>query len=343
MKRKKSTTKHQKSSDNKLLKGTVWFLIALLTGVIFIGIGYYLGYKDGIRYTDVKHPTSPQVATTSVKPPKPPKEFSAPVSEEEIKERLKTVLKEEQNKYAQEGASHEYEEPIEKLEHPPTAEIRPKPKPDQRPKLAIIIDDVSFTQDVQAIKALGMNVTMSFLPPNAIHPNSAKLAAKEPFYMVHLPMEAMHFNHAEPITLKVNDSQQIIMNRVAKIVSLFPRVQYINNHTGSKFTSNEVAMNRLVFALNKYHIHFIDSRTIAETTVPKVMKEYGQRYVARDVFLDHKMEVPYVKKQIAEAVRIAKEKGFAIAIGHPHKNTLEALEESKALLSQVQLVQINKI
>jgi len=212
-----------------------------------------------------------------------------------------------------------------------------------KPKLAIIIDDVSFSREVKAIKNLDLTVTMSFLPPNAIHPDSALLASKESFYMVHLPMEAVSFNASEPITLKVGDSQAVISQRIDDVVKLFPRVKYLNNHTGSKFTADEVAMNRLIFALNAHHIEFIDSRTIAQTKAPKVMKANGERYIGRDVFLDHTMNVEYVKKQIQEAVKVAKSKGYAVAIGHPHPNTLEALRESKELLSQVELVQINKI
>ncbi len=340
MKKKRDTKR--KHSSNKILKVFVWILIALLVSITAIGVGYYLGYEDGLKYTDLKNAQQKEKRLQALKK----LENTATISskkEEDLKNRLKTVLKEEENRYAEQGASHEYEESPEQLQHPPIVKKQTKYQQKTKPKLAIIIDDVSFARDVREIKNLHLNVTMSFLPPNSIHPNSAVLASKEPFYMVHLPMEAMHFNASEPITLKVKDSQQVIMNRVDKIVSLFPRVQYINNHTGSKFTSNEVAMNRLIFALNKYKIHFVDSRTIAETTVPKVMKAYGERYMARDVFLDHKMEVPYVKKQIIEAVKVAKEKGYAIAIGHPHENTLEALKESRDILSQVDLVQINKI
>ncbi|MBU0633126.1 divergent polysaccharide deacetylase family protein [bacterium] len=343
--KKKKNTKSNITTD-RLLKIIVWFLLIILGLIASIGAGYYLGYEDGLKYGSI----------SVVKPKEKPLKEIAKVEksvipsakEEDIKERLKSVLQEEQNRYAQEGASHEYEEspeqleqPPEKLGHPPVVKVVKQEK--VRPKLAIIIDDVSFARDVREIKSLNLNVTMSFLPPNAIHPDSAVLASKEPFYMVHLPMEAMNFQAKEPITLNVKDSQQVIMSRVDKIVSLFPRVKYINNHTGSKFTSNEVAMNRLIFALNKYKIEFVDSRTIAETKVPKVMKAYGERYIARDVFLDHKMEVEYVKQQIKEAVKIAKIKGYAVAIGHPHENTLEALRESKDILSQVDLVKINKI
>lgn len=339
MKKRKNTK--SKNTTNKILKVVVWVLIAILVSIAFIGIGYYIGYKDGFKYSDIR---SIHKQERPIKEPKKVDNITASSKkEEDLKDRLKTVLKEEENRYAEQGASHEYEESPEQLEHPPIVKVVKKKKVKTKPKLAIIIDDVSFARDVKEIKKLNLNVTMSFLPPNAIHPDSAILASKEPFYMVHLPMEAMHFNASEPITLKAKDSQQVIMNRINKIVSLFPRVKYINNHTGSKFTSNEVAMNRLIFALNKYNIHFVDSRTIAETKVPKVMKAYGERYIARDVFLDHKMEVPYVKKQIIEAVKVAKEKGYAIAIGHPHENTLEALKESKDILSQVDLVQINKI
>jgi polysaccharide deacetylase 2 family uncharacterized protein YibQ len=184
---------------------------------------------------------------------------------------------------------------------------------------------------------------MAFLPPNRFHPDSARLAAKEPYYMVHLPMEAQNFGRPEPITLLVDDSEEKIIERIEKIKELFPKVRYINNHTGSKFTSDEQAMNRLVYALKKEKISFIDSRTTAKTKVPQVMKNFGLPYIGRDIFLDHDPDVNSVKRQIKRAVKIAKSHGLSVVIGHPHKKTLQALRESKELLQSVELVRIDDI
>jgi len=153
----------------------------------------------------------------------------------------------------------------------------------------------------------------------------------------------MSFTKEEPFTLRVDDSEKKIANRIQKLKKLFPRVRYINNHTGSKFTSNERAVNKLIYELKKRNISFIDSRTIADTKVPKVMKNYGLKYMGRDVFLDHHPEKNYVKLQIQKAIKIAKEHGSAIAIGHPHKNTLLAIKESKNLLKEIDLVLVDKI
>ena len=232
------------------------------------------------------------------------------------------------------GASHEYESL-------PEAPKRKFARISTKPRLAIIIDDVGVKSQVKAIKGLNLVLTMSFLPPSKNRPNSSALAAKEKFYMVHLPMEAMSYTKEEPFTLRTSDNQDKILTRISKIKKLFPRVHYINNHTGSKFTADERSVNRLINILNQLDINFIDSRTTAQTKVPKVMKNYGLKYVARDVFLDHKMDKAYVKKQIKEAIRAAKKHGTAIAIGHPHKNTLLALKESKHLLKEVELVLVN--
>jgi polysaccharide deacetylase 2 family uncharacterized protein YibQ len=232
------------------------------------------------------------------------------------------------------GAAHEYESL-------PKAPKREFARITTRPRLAIIIDDVGSKRQVRAIKRLKLALTMSFLPPSPHRPNSPTLAAKERFYMVHLPMEAISYTKEEPFTLRTNDNQDKIFTRISKIKKLFPRVHYINNHTGSKFTADERSVNRLINVLNKLNISFIDSRTTAKTKVPKVMKNYGLKYVARDVFLDHHMDKAYVKKQIKLAIKTAKRHGTAIAIGHPHKNTLLALAESKKLLKEVDLVLIN--
>jgi len=73
------------------------------------------------------------------------------------------------------------------------------------------------------------------------------------------------------------------------------------------------------------------------------MKNFALKYVARDVFLDHHMDKAYVKGQIKHAIKIARAEGVAIAIGHPHKNTLAALRESKHLFKDLDLVLINKV
>ncbi|NPA66144.1 MAG: divergent polysaccharide deacetylase family protein, partial [Epsilonproteobacteria bacterium] len=237
-------------------------------------------------------------------------------------------------------AAHEIEDkkalqPLERKQHPKHHK--------KYPKLAIIFDDVSFPSQVKEIKKLNLKVTMSFFPPTAIHPDTPKLAKREPFYMVHLPMEAIHFNKEEAFTLHVNDSQAIIDDRIKKIKELFPRVHYINNHTGSKFTSNKAAVERLVNVFDKYGIQFIDSRTTSKTKVKDVVQQHHHRYMARDVFLDHKGDIASIKKQIALAVKIAKKYGAAIAIGHPHKNTLQALKESKNLFKGVELVYVYQL
>ncbi len=304
--------------------------IVLLALTITAVAGYYFGYNSSqkefsARYAKAQQKTQElllqlQQATT--------------LKEEKTrKERLEELLKKHQDV----TAAHEYEQ------EPPNGPDREAVKTPNKPKLAIIFDDVSFKRDVNAIKSLGLVVTMSFLPPSKRHPNSAKLAEKEPFYMVHLPLEAMRFNAEESETLYTNDSQQRISEELQHIKTQFPKVKYINNHTGSKFTADELAMNRLMFALRKEGITFIDSRTTAETKVPRVMENYGLPYIARDVFLDHVADVKEIRKQLKRAIGIAKKSGSAIAICHPRSDTIEALRRSNDLLKEVKLVTIEQL
>lgn len=330
----------RKSSRKKVVKqsrvvmiitySVVFILFLMATG----GTGYYFGYSDGKKDTIAAY-------TKTVS-----KQKEAAVVSKQTQPRLKKQLREvlkHGNPKVDKTASHEYSSSLKKVDHPPKGPVRPLRVSGELPRLAIIIDDVSFASDVRKIKALNLPVTMSFLPPTANHPDSAKLAARESYYMVHLPMEAKNFSSPEPETLHVRDSQQQILERIDEIKQLFPKVEYINNHTGSTFTSDETAMNRLVFALRKEKIGFIDSRTTAKTIVPFVMKNFGLAYIARDIFLDHDPDISAIKKQIKKAVDVARKHGYAIAIGHPHKETLEALRQSKGVLEQVQLVQIDSL
>ncbi|EFS3142673.1 divergent polysaccharide deacetylase family protein [Campylobacter coli] len=210
-------------------------------------------------------------------------------------------------------------------------------------RLAIIIDDMANISQVKALQALNLKVNPSFFPSDKNHIDTPKLALKFDFYMVHLPLAAINYAKPELDTLNPNDTQERIFKKIKQIKKDFKDLKFINNHTGSLFTSNEEAMKKLYKAFEKEGLIFVDSKTIASSKAPKVAKALGQIYIQRDVFLDNQDDVAYIKKQLIDAVKLAKKKGFAIAIGHPRKNTFKALEQSKDLLESVELVYLSEI
>ncbi|MDQ7067178.1 MAG: divergent polysaccharide deacetylase family protein [Sulfurimonas sp.] len=331
-KRKKSQAKQ---INNKILTYIAWTLALIALVLSALLVGYYIGFSDG----KVKAQKAYSEQNNKQKELLTKLEKSLVKKEQSVNSRLKNVLKKETKQYI--SASHEIDGSS--LDKVPKMAQRKKIIISHKARLAIIIDDVGTKSQVAAIKSLRLPLTMSFLPPSKARPNTPALAKKEKYYMVHLPMEAQNWSAEEPNTLRIHDKQSKISARIKEIKKLFPKVNYINNHTGSKFTSNEVAMNRLIFALKANDIYFIDSRTTAQTKAPKVLKNFGLKYVARDVFLDHHMDKAYVLQQIKKAIKVAKSHGTAIAIGHPHKNTIQALYESKELLKDVELVYINRL
>ncbi|EIM3967646.1 divergent polysaccharide deacetylase family protein [Campylobacter jejuni] len=213
----------------------------------------------------------------------------------------------------------------------------------KKPKLAIIIDDMANASQVRGLKALNLKLNPSFFPPDKNHSETPKLALKFDFYMVHLPLAAINYNKPELDTLNPNDSKERIFKKIKQINKDFKDLRYINNHTGSLFTSNEEAMRKLYEVLKNQNIFFVDSKTIGNSKANKIAKELSMPYIQRDVFLDNEDDVNYVKKQLQSAVKLAQKKGFVIAIGHPRKNTFKALEQSKDLLKGVDLVYLSEI
>jgi len=213
-----------------------------------------------------------------------------------------------------------------------------------KPKLVIVIDDVSTSLQLNRIKAIDMKITPSIFPPSKLNMKSNLLANDIEHYMIHLPMESgnKQFNKQFK-TLRRDASIQDIHKRVQEIRKLFPNAKYLNNHTGSLFTSDYAKMKVLYNLLRQEGFVFIDSRTSSETKVKKITHDVGDAYVARDIFIDNELKVPYMHTQLKKAVRIAKKKGYALAIGHPHKATMKALKSAKHILKDVELVYIDGI
>jgi len=212
-----------------------------------------------------------------------------------------------------------------------------------KPKLAIIIDDMTTQRQIDNIQTIGYKVNMAFLPPTKGHTRSAKITKNLDQFLIHLPLQASSVRYEEENTLHIDDPIQKIEKRIRYLRQLYPNTNYLNNHTGSTFTSNTAAMDKLFKILKKYNYTFIDSRTTAKTVAKKTAKKYGVKMFSRNIFLDNKKDKKYIQKQLKKAIRIAKKNGMAIAIGHPYNITFRTLKDSKYLLKDLELVFVTEL
>ena len=213
-----------------------------------------------------------------------------------------------------------------------------------RAKLVLIIDDVATFEHASMVKSIGLKITPSIFPATKTHPDTPNIARTFEFYMIHLPMQAKHFDSPEIGTLTVNESFESMHEKIKKIRKDFPRAKYTNNHTGSRFTSDYDAMDKAYRALIEQGFIFVDSKTIAQTAVARAAKKYNQPYISRDIFLDDDPSASAVRRELIAAVNLAKKRGYAIAIGHPKKNTIAVIKASKNnILKDVEVVYLKDI
>ena len=208
--------------------------------------------------------------------------------------------------------------------------------PAASPKLAIILDDVgSDPSAVDQVFALHYPLTLSVLP---LHQHSTAIAdeAHRRGYqvMLHLPMESIGNEVSEPRQLRLGMNSLQVSSDLGGMLSSVPYAVGVNNHQGSLATSNPALMAELMPLLRQRHLFFIDSRTTAATVAFDAAEHDGVPCAYRNVpFLDDVQEASAIRRQLELAIHGAKEKGEAIAIGHPHNETLQVLRE---MLPQVQ-------
>ncbi len=236
---------------------------------------------------------------------------------------------------------------LSKIEHQskitPTKKIEINELKKRLPKLAIIMDDIGYLEQIESIKKIPFPITPSIFPPNGHYPDTKEIAKNFKYYMVHLPMEAYDYLNVREKAIKVIDTKEIIEQKIKLVKQDFPNVIAINNHTGSKFTCDLDAMNRFFIVLNRYNIAFIDSRTDAKSKCLEAAKMNNREVMQRDIFLDNIPDEEYIKEQLKKAVRIAKRDGQAIAICHPKELTFQVLMNAKNILNEVELVFINEL
>ena len=210
-------------------------------------------------------------------------------------------------------------------------------------RLAIILDDLgNDPAAANAVFSLPYPLTVSILPNHAHSAEIAEEAHRRGFeVMLHLPMEAIGSEKPEAEELRPGMSAEEVRKVTDEMIDGVPYAEGVNNHQGSEATSDAALMEELMPVLRERGLFYIDSRTTAATVAYETAKKDDVGTAFRNVpFLDDVEDLGAIRRQLQLAIHGAREKGEAIAIGHPHKATIEALSEMlpKAQAEGVRLV-----
>ena len=202
--------------------------------------------------------------------------------------------------------------------------------PQNGAKLAIILDDLGNDRHTaEEIFDLPYPLTISVLPNHEHSKEIAQEAERRGYeVMLHLPMQAVSTEKPEAQELRPGMAAREVSKLVNQFLQDIPGAVGVNNHQGSEATSDPALMRELMPVLRDHHLFYIDSRTTAATVAYETAQSSRVPSAFRNVpFLDDVAEVGAVRKQLELALRGAREKGEAVAIGHPHPATLQALRE----------------
>jgi polysaccharide deacetylase 2 family uncharacterized protein YibQ len=214
--------------------------------------------------------------------------------------------------------------------------------------VALIIDDLGNSlRDGRRVVGLPAPIACGVLP----HTPFARRLAQEAHgagkeVLLHLPTESLRRQDAGPGVLEVGMSPAELRLTFLQNLASVPHAVGVSNHMGSRFTQDRPAMTVLMQELGKRaDLFFVDSRTSAASVAPRLAAEHRVPLLIRHVFLDTEPTADAVRLQLAELVAIARRQGFALAIGHPHPQTLAAIEQWLATIlpEQVKIISLGEM
>lgn len=233
---------------------------------------------------------------------------------------------------------------------PRNAEPRTEPELAEKaakPRIAIIIDDMGYQLAAgKSFLELDLNLSFSFLPFAPFNtPLLAEARARGRDILLHLPLESEDpGKDPGPGALTTAMDTATLREELRKNLANIPWAIGINNHMGSRFTADPQAMARLFPVLREKNLFFLDSLTTPASTATGLAAAMRIKTGRRDVFLDNEQDAEKIIKQLSLLLKIAGHQGQAVAIGHPHPATLEALRRYRTeLLDRVEMVGVSRL
>lgn len=200
----------------------------------------------------------------------------------------------------------------------------------QKPMIALVIDDLGLDRKRTAqTLALPGPMTMAFIPyAKSLDKQTTTARNNGHELLVHLPMEPLNAKiDAGPNHLHTHLAQEDLLDRIHWNLERFDGYVGVNNHMGSRATTDTALMTALMSELRSREMLFLDSRTNAKSVGAKLAAAEGVPFAERNVFLDNVNDKNAVLKQLSILERVSRKTGFSVGIGHPRDGTIAALKE----------------
>ncbi|MBI9103073.1 MAG: divergent polysaccharide deacetylase family protein [Spirochaetales bacterium] len=210
--------------------------------------------------------------------------------------------------------------PIEKKDPEGTTDIPLKPEPVlKKGTLVFVIDDVGNNLDQldKFLKVPGP-IVFAVMPERKYTQESIRrIRAAGKMAIVHQPMEPV--GNADPGkgAIFVDMDEDEIRRILDKNFSGTGWVGGINNHMGSRVTTDPDTMRVLLKYLKEKGMFFLDSATNSNLVGKEIALEIGLPYLKRNsMFLDNDSDRESILSAIREGQNTAVKKGHAVMIGH---------------------------
>ena len=275
------------------------------------------------------------------------------LAQEAVEDEVNEQVNSEETAKDVEQTQENQEQPVELVPSVQEEEAQNEPEKVSRLEkekyIAVVIDDMGISEKrTRDMISLQVPLTSSFLTYgkdlNGLCEEAIKAGHE---VMLHVAMEPKGEASLAPDTLTISMSDEQIKKNFLKMLSKFEGIDLkgVNNHMGSLFTEIAPKLDVVMNVLKEKNMFFLDSRTSENTQGKAVAAIEDVPYVERDVFLDNENDYQYIMKQFAKVEKIASQKGYAVAIGHPKSKTFAALRDWLETLpnKEIKLVHLSEI
>ena len=196
--------------------------------------------------------------------------------------------------------------------------------------IAILIDDFGYFWDDRVDELLRMPIPLgiAIIPGHEHSTRIAKSAvSRGKEVILHLPMEPYDYRGGEEEYIIMSGmTESEISERISRALISVPGAVGLNNHQGSKVTSEVKIIQRFLAVIRPYDLYFIDSATHASSVGYSEALKIGIPAAKRSVFLDDSEDLMTVEQRIHELKKVAQRRGSAIGIGHINDETISVLK-----------------